>query len=534
MARSFARFFLFAGSVLFLGNNLFAATNCPASVPSGITSCYFADFSSGSDANAGNSESAPWQHLPGMIGCSGKCSSTTPAAGQGFILKGGVTWTNAALGWYWTWSGTGSTSSPGCTGSGCIYIGVDPSWYAGSAWARPVLNAGGKVLTGSGGNTTFYINGSYVILDNVEFTGYYWTGSPSYGSANIGLAGGDPNLDMNDQFEHLYIHGWSHGSYASGTHDDACGINGDTADVNFNANTIIEYSVISGADTDQASCNGAIFGSPPNVAYNMMEYVASCMVIDGTASVHDNICQNVVGSFEPTAHENALEINWDGQNVTIYNNVIRHLGNGALAIWCGIDFGHTCYMFNNVVYDTQPGNILDLAYSLLSSSQGGSWVLWNNTIECGPDSNPNAVCASGIPLGATSATFQNNQFITNSGSYWSGLTPILTKNILQTKSAANGQGYTSSETYAFSPSAAYPTDATPGQGSSAASFCSASGVNACNSDTTYGVAYNTTNHTVSSPGRPTNAWSSPPDVGAYSYSKAPAPPQNVQGTPQPQ
>lgn len=534
MARSFARFFLFAGCSLLLGNHLFAATNCPTSVPSGITTCYFADFASGSDSNAGNSESTPWQHLPGMVGCTGNCSSTTPAAGKGFILKGGVTWTSAALGWNWAWSGTGTTSSPGCTGSGCIYIGVDPSWYTGSTWARPIMNAGGAVLTkGSAGNSLLSCYCNYVVFDNVEFTGLYWSGVPAYGTGNnVSLAGGSPGIGTNDTFEHLYIHGWSHGSSSSGTVENPCGFTGDTADPNNNANTILEYSVISGADTTKDSCS-LVFGSPPYVEYNVLEYGSSAMVIDGTSTVHDNIVQNVVTSFDSSAHENGLEINYS-KNVTVYNNIFRHIGSGSLTVWLAPDSGSTAYFFNNVVYDTDVTNVIDLAASLSGST--GSDVLWNNTIECGPDSNPNVVCAAGINSAVKSVILQNNLFITNSGSFWNsgGVTPSLGNNILMTKTTATSQGYTSSETYAFSPSAAYPTDATPGQGSSAAALCAASGVSACNSDTTYGVAYNATNHTVSSPGRTANGWSSPPDVGAYSYSKAPSAPQNVQGTPQPQ
>lgn len=530
-----ARLSLFACCALFLVNNLFGATggSCPTSASSGITNCYYADYTNGSDANAGTSESTPLQHLPGMAGCSKNCSSISPQAGDGYILRGGITWPDTALTWLWLWGGTGTTSNPGCTGSGCIYIGVDPNWYSGSSWTRPIINGGGSSGTSVAPLLELGESANYLIWDNIEFTGLYWSGSSvSYGTANIALPAGDPNAATHDTFEHIYIHGWSHSS-AAGTADSSCGIVGDTADVNENVDTIIEYSVIDGSDTDQASCNGAVFGGPPYIEYNVMQYVASCMIIDGTATVHDNICSNVVHDFQAGAHENALEINWDGQNVTIYNNVIRHLGSGALGIWCGIDFGFTCSIFNNVMYDTDTGNVLDLGYSLASSTQAGTDILWNNTVECGPDSNPNAVCA-GIGSQPTAVTLQNNHWITNAGSYWStnGPTPTLAKNVLQTLAQANSQGYNSSQTYAFSPTASYPTDATPGQGSSASLLCSASGVSACGSDTTYGVAYNTSNHTVSTPGRPTHTWSNPPDVGAYSNGIGPGVPQNLTGSAQ--
>jgi hypothetical protein len=395
------------------------------------------------------------------------------------------------------------------------------------------LNAGGAALSGAAGNTLFYCYCGNIVLDNVEFTGLYWSGVPTYGNGNnIGLGGGSPGLGINDTFEHLYIHGWSHGSASSGTSENPCGFVGDTGDPNNNVGTILEYSVISGADTAQDSCS-LVFGSPPYIEYNVLEYGSSAMVIDSPVTVHDNIIQNVVSSFDTSAHENALEENFS-QNTTVYNNVFRHIGSGSLTVWLAPDSGYTAYFFNNVVYDTDVSNVLDLAASI-KTGKSGTDILWNNTVECGQDNNPDAVCVANISSAVSAVTLQNNLFITNAGSDWStnGVNPTLGNNILMTKTTATSQGYTPAQSYAFAPINAYPTDATPGQGGSTASFCSASGVTACNSDTTYGVVYNTANHTVSSPGRTGNAWNNPPDVGAYSYGKAPGAPQNLKGAAQP-
>jgi hypothetical protein len=536
MAR-LSRVLLLVSCVFLRGDSLLAVTGgaCAASVPSGITKCFYADYANGSDANAGTSETAPLQHFPGMAGCAKNCSSITPAAGEGFVLRGGITWPAAALPWYWTWAGTGTASTPGCTGAGCIYIGVDPDWYTGASWSRPVLNAGGSSLGPI--NTLFGMGGpvNYLILDNLEFTGLFWSGSPTYGNgANLTLQGGSPGEGVGLQLEHLYIHGWSHGSASSGTVENPCGIVGDTGAPNNNAGSILEYSVISGADTTQDSCS-EVFGSPPYIEYNVFEYGSSAMVIDSPITVHDNIIQHVVSSFDTSAHENALEENFSG-NTTVYNNVFRHIGSGSLTIWLAPDSGYTAYFFNNVVYDTDVNNVIDLAASL--KGETGTDILWNNTIECGQDSNPNAVCVANIASAVSAVTLQNNHFITNAGSYWStnGPKPTLTTNTLQTRSQANGQGYNSSEAYAFAPTAPYPTDATPGQGTSAGSLCSAAGVSStvCSNDTTYSVVYNTTNHTVTSPGRTTVLWKSPPDVGAYSYGTAPGAPTNLTGSVVPQ
>lgn len=494
------------------------AQSCPASVPSGITTCHYADFTNGLDTNNGTSEATPWKHFPGMGGCSSNCNAYSPSAGEGLILRGGITWPAASLPWNWNWSGTSTGSTPGCTGSGCIYIGVDPLWHTGATWTRPILNGSGNV-----NQSIFNMGepGNFIVVDNLEMTGLFWSGtSVPFGTANLSLPGGSPNVGAHDTFEHVYIHGWSHGTYP-GTDDISCGVTGDTNDNNENVGSIIEFSVISGADTDQRSCNGAIFGGPPYIAYNVMEYVASAMVIDGPKTVHDNLVQNIVNSFEATAHENGLEINYVAYNSTVYNNIIRHLfGSGALTFWVQPKPGTTTYVFNNLFYDTDAGNVIDLAsIADFYSGAAGTTIMWNNTVECGPDTNPTEVCASGIGAGTTAVTFQNNHFITNSGSYFStaGSTPVTThNNVLQTKTTANGQGYTASQTNAFSPTSA--GNSTVGAGLAATSLCSASGSTACGSTTAYGVAYNTSDHTVTSPGLATQAWNATPDVGAYQLS----------------
>ncbi len=91
----------------------------------------------GSDSNTATqaqNKATPWAHLPGMVNCSANCASFAPVAGDQFILRGGDTWNSSSLGINWQWSGTSTLP---------IYIGVDPTWFAGSAWTRPVWTCGG-------------------------------------------------------------------------------------------------------------------------------------------------------------------------------------------------------------------------------------------------------------------------------------------------------------------------------------------------------------------------------------------------------
>lgn len=475
---------------------------------------YYIDYENGSDLNNGTSKATPWQLAPGMNGCANNCLAKQTAGvlpGDEIILKGGVTWLNASMGWLWTWSGNATASSPGCSGGGCIYIGVDQTWYSGGSWSRPILNAGGAAVAARDfvPNVLLRIYANYLVIDNIEFIGLYWTGNPPYGSsANLVLPGGTPNKGTNITLKNLYIHGWAHNTFASGTVEHPCGILGDTSIPNNNANTILQDSVIDGSDTARDSCSG-IFGAPPYIERNYINYVSSGMIVNGTIKIDGNTITNVVSSFDTTAHTNGIEIN-ASQDVTVSNNVIAHLGSGTLALWVAPNEGYTATVFGNVIYDTDVGNILDVAAPVTNNGcandgtyclSSGTTHFYNNTVECGPDANPNAVCVPGISKTSAGVTIINNHFITNAttpnGGAWSlqaggSTTVTASNNVVQSKATANAQGYTSATQYPFS-----ANGATVGQGMN---LQGRAGVPAAaSSSTSGGVSYDAVNHKVLGP-----------------------------------
>jgi hypothetical protein len=122
----------------------------------------------------------------------------------------------------------------------------------------------------------------------------------------------------------------------------------------------------------------------------------------------------------------------------------------------------------------------------------------------------------------------------------SACTLTVKNSVAQTKSAANAQGYSMGETDTFSPTLV--TNSTVGAGLNETALCTAiSTINAtagtaCLSDTTYGVSYNSTNHTVSWPARTPIARPTvgPWDVGAYQFNAStsgqPNPPTGLAAT----
>lgn len=113
-------------AIFLLCGAAFAGT-CPANVPSGISTCKYFSVS-GSDGNTGDDETHPWQYVPGMT----SATHTTMSAGTGYVLKGGDVWTYTYFPYSQpTFSGS-STASYGCAGTGCVFIGVDPTWNHGT------------------------------------------------------------------------------------------------------------------------------------------------------------------------------------------------------------------------------------------------------------------------------------------------------------------------------------------------------------------------------------------------------------------
>jgi hypothetical protein len=157
-------------------------------------STFYIDFASGADSNAGASTATPWKHAPGMQGCSGNCAAKTPQPGDRFIFKGGVTWDHTCFEMDLNWSGTAGNP---------IYYGVDKTWYAGTAWSRPVFSADHVALPFGGPWASIIGAGSqsYITLDNLELKGHHamqnqGTGSIAYGCMTYFI------------MQNLYVHDW--------------------------------------------------------------------------------------------------------------------------------------------------------------------------------------------------------------------------------------------------------------------------------------------------------------------------------------
>ncbi|HEY3128375.1 MAG TPA: hypothetical protein VGL91_02880 [Acidobacteriota bacterium] len=495
----FAISFLAAATIFPGPDNAFAGT-------------YYIDFVSGNDANSGTSKSSPWQHAPGMQGCVANCGVKSPQPGDSFILKGGVTWPNATMRWSWAWSGNASNR---------VYVGVDQTWYnsgvCGASWCRPILDGGKAAITGGGHNLFLMIAADYFTLDNIEFRGAYFSGYDYGNNAFI-----NPQTSQYVDIKNCYFHGWANASAS----DSGTGILSDSHLPSLNVGMVIEYNIFDGSDTAEVqadpNCTGPCLGTldalwyGPIVHHNIIRYVSNGY-IGAAESFHDNLVEYIRRSPDVTAHENGFENNSDPCNgLLFYNNVIRHVVPGV-TVWVAPQKGCApTYVFNNVIYDTTAGNVMDIADAL--TNPGGSIYVLNNTIECGPDGNATYSCLN-CPASYTACTLRNNHLITGN------LTPILNlgasnlttgNNVIQTQAVANGQSYVAGSN--FSPTAG--NGSTVLAGLNVTGLCSGNVAALC-TDTTLAGTRNALPRPAS------GAW----DAGAYQFVGAPAPPKNLRITP---
>lgn len=479
---------------------------------------HYISKSTGSDSNSGTAKTSAWAHLPGMPSCTANCASYTPGAGDQFILMGGDTWGTSDLKISWSWNGTSGSR---------IYIGVDQTWFAGSSWTRPKFDCQN---TDCSSDNILWIPGNYTTFDNIELTGYEQSGG---GNKLVWVYG---NFD---EIENLYIHGWSRTSTISNSY----AITNDTSG-GFGQGTSVHDNVIDGSDSPNKDFMGGILHGD-KVYNNVIRYVYNGML--GTfTDIHGNLVEN---NFESPTGDHCNGIFEFGPNtgnaIFMYGNIVRHTStNSCVNFWVkGLgnpNASTVAYVFNNVLYDLNAGNVLNIGDH--PAGNYGTFYVFNNTVQCGSDSN---TCDwpsnwNGGPF--YTGHFVNNHWIANSQYYCPvGSTCNYTPQLVQSVSQANNAGFAGAQAYAFSPTSA--GSPTVGQGTNLQAYCTALGTlnaaagTACQSDTTF-ATYDTVNHRVVM--RTVHSRGSTWDIGAYQFAQGqqspppnppalPSPPTNLRG-----
>jgi hypothetical protein len=503
----------------------------------GITSCFYV-AANGSDSNSGGSEASPWAHAPGMPNCSGNCKSNAPIGGTGYIFRGGDTWHFGnprltpfvgASSWAFTWSGN-SQSIP-------IYIGVDPGWYSGRSWSRPVLSQDNPLskhavshcaYTTNDGNNMIYLPGvSWIVFDDFEITGYCWSvnGQSRYGDEIMfDFWGKSPYAPYYMVIENNYIHGWTHtrrGTQAGG--------NGWVGNSNYEG-SVIQFSAVDGSDSDPASLQPLGQGSDGYLlAYDVFRYFGGTNILDGCHIVHDSLFEHVRSVTDGSTHSDTLyctgEENRGNQNPNLfYNNVFRYIPDGgeatSMVLGQNIPKHQIDYDFNNVFHDVNNGPNYNVLNDPACSGCGGALTIFNNTAVQGSST---CIFCQGKSAPIVSV---NNFFVTTSGerSVYNTVSGVTETSALDASPLAlSREGYSS--THDFAPARASSRTVTAKGRNETTGYCADNVLHnvlaeaACTRGATGSCRYDSTKHAVNCPAisaqqRPAKgSW----NIGAFQY-----------------
>ena len=349
-------------ALLLLVSAFAAGGPCPASVPADITNCYYIDYVGGSDSNNGTTESTPWLHAPGMTGvvnnvgpgtiddkAGDKCPSICNYPNTGFIFKGGVTWP------YQVWPMTMRLQGTGPTAR--VYWGVDPTWYTGAAWTRPILDFGGSANGPKCNAMVQWSPNEWVIWDNFEFTNLYWdytcnnltNGHITYLGVN-----GTHATASNNEIKNNYFHGWTHEIGPTNTTTSNVSSSGSAVNIpvvssagfGTGANAIAEIGVCCNTSVYETEAITAIPDSTHvtvaklNNSYNSGSFIGNftadaCDLVNGTTqgtdigtTFHDNVVNGVDSNNSEGYSCVAL---WGSPNI-VYNNYFAYLANGFVGV----------------------------------------------------------------------------------------------------------------------------------------------------------------------------------------------------------
>jgi hypothetical protein len=155
--------------------------SCTPAVPGPLTPTYFVDFSAGSDAADGLSQTTAWKHAPGDSAAGGGPAAAQPMPGDVVTFKGGV-----------SYLGSIAIAASGTSAAPIIFDGNSRgTWGSGLA-----IIDGGETRTAG-----FTVNGrSYVVIDSFVIKSF----SKAQSSTAVAIDGGANDQVSNCQISDVY------------------------------------------------------------------------------------------------------------------------------------------------------------------------------------------------------------------------------------------------------------------------------------------------------------------------------------------
>jgi len=389
-----------------------------------------------------------------------------------------------------------AVSASGASGKP-IYYGVDPTWFEGNTWSRPVFDLSDATYSEA---PILAESANFVTFDNLEIENEEVDPSGAWPPrSSISIDGGS-----NITIQNCYIHGWSIQNPVVGSDDSPTG---GIAFYDGSVGGVVTNCVLDGSPESDSGVG--IYGGA-SIQGNIVENVPNGIVVtDPAANVSENQVFDVPYSVDPSVSSNSIVVYSSG---SISNNIIHDLVEGASAFYLeagAYQLGNTQYVYNNLVWNVGDNSPVAIASQGMAPGTVSSQFIYNNTLSGGT----NAGCMSVIPsfFAPTNLTVQNNHCISElpasqawcwnnaGGNFDCGLVTNLTfgNNVLMTTETAVTQGFTLAGS--FQPTAAKAATV-------------AAGLNLISSCVTIGSPLCSDRLGVARPGG-SAAW----DAGAYQY-----------------
>jgi len=339
----------------------------------------------------------------------------------------------------------------------------DPTWgNAGGTTGnlgQPVgvfqFTAGGAAISGTDGLNEFIHDASsnFINFNGVEFKAQVWTGTGVAYAADI-------TTTTSVTFTNIYADGWTH---SGATKDTYVVIEGNSG-TPFNMGVTLASSVIDGANSGGSGVadSGMAAFAIPVCQNNVIRNVANGCLLNANVLAYANTIGPVNASFDGTQTSACLDaavmipggfsLNYFYSNVVHDCAGITFLTQGAAAN-NGREFD---YLWNNVVYvGSSATTTPPFQFDSISTANNGSQVhAWNNTVVGGASLDCMATVNRGNGNFGT-LDLQNNHCISNVGIISLAITGNVftnNNNLLMSTTTATAQGYTSSESFVYSPS----------------------------------------------------------------------------------
>jgi hypothetical protein len=405
---------------------------------------YYVDNSTGSDKNNGTSTNSPWKLCPGMVGFAGAYSHT---AGDTFVFRGGVVWSNSVFPLSVNLGGGSLGNNDNYTSS--------TNWFIGSSWNRPVFDLQDILISG-GIHSCVFVTDNNVTVSDIEIRNLYIPNSTSWDAFGVASVQGF-QYTSNLLVQNCYIHDWRSGCPTNAvnyTDSDFGGV------FSQGSGFAVLQNIIGPGDAPVGlvgNCGCGVSGSATLIESNV--FIGCTDFINGGATnISHNIICNGTNSYDPQDHANAIYHGLgSGGRGYIYANIIYNLDTEFQTMLLHPGGGGATntayYIYNNVIWNVS--SPIDIDQSGISVPNSATYAyVYNNTATCGV-----GAVNRGQTDYVTEINCENNFWINNgplnpfmTASITSAYAPVVTRvdldNLTMIPSLASLAGYTLANVFA--------------------------------------------------------------------------------------